>query len=129
MNVQRIRKIVVLLSESRMEVLNESKKTRGEPARKDSPHFPSDLTHAHKKLPGGFEVAWDVVGNRRHPTKFPDDDKIPHAAKAEIAQLLKVNVSVLESYRAFDSIEGEEVFIITEKPLAVQLTERLRSLS
>ncbi len=110
-----IKKIVVLVSKQQIDMINESRKTRGEPARKDSPHFPGDILHAHKKLPGGYEVAWDREHNRRHPNKFPADDKIPKAAKIEIAKLLKIDPNLLESFQGFDEIEGEDVFIVREK--------------
>lgn len=123
-----IKKIIVLISQKKLEILNESRRTKGALARKDAPHFDGDLYHAHKKLPSGFEVAWDTLGNRRHPNKFPADNKIPSAAKAEIAKMLGIATSKLEAYQGFDEIEGQEVYILTEKPLAVQALEKLDEL-
>lgn len=125
MSKKSIQKIIVLLNKNRINILNESRRTRGEPARKDSPHVPGDLIHAHKKLSGGYEIAWDIEGNRKHPNKFPADNKIPHTAKAEIARLLKVDPNVLEAYQGYDVVEGEEVFIISEKKLANRVLEKV----
>lgn len=84
-------------------------------ARRDQPHFHGDEYHGHSKLSGGEEVAWAITGSRKHPNKFPADDKIPADAKAAVAKVLGVDVSTLEAYIGFDGVEGKDVFIIQER--------------
>lgn len=82
-------------------------------ARRDPPHFQGDEYHAHAEVPGGFEVAWGRSGARRHPNKFPAD--IPSDAKAAVAKVLDVDVSLLETYKVRDEVLDEDVFLIEVK--------------
>jgi len=77
---------------------------------KDPPHTGRDEYHAHCKL-GGFEVAWTTSGKRKHPNKFPADNKIPINVKTAIADILKIDIAMLECYKA--SHKKEEVYIVT----------------
>lgn len=83
-------------------------------AYKDQPHFHGDEYHGHCELPGGKEVSWTMTGKRRHPNKFPADDKIPKDAKLAVAKVLGVDPNILETYWGYDEIEGKNVFIIQE---------------
>lgn len=112
-------KIIILVSKAKLIslVLNESTRTTvGQfTARRDPPHFIGDEYHGHCKLPGGKEVSWTITGSRRHPNKFPADNKIPADAKAAVAKVLNVAPSILETFIAFDEIENENVFVIQER--------------
>ena len=61
-------------------------------AYKDQPHFYGDEYHGPCELPGGKEVSWTMTGKRKHPNKFPADDKIPKDAKDYLT-------------RAYDNVE------------------------
>lgn len=82
-------------------------------ARRDKPHFQGDEYHAHADVPGGFEVGWGRSGARRHPKKFPAE--VPHDAKAAVAKVLGVDVSILECYKVRDEIIQEDVYLIEVK--------------
>ena len=79
-------------------------------ARRDPPHFQGDEYHGHAKVPGGYEVAWGVSGARRHVGKFPS--QIPNDAKQAVADVLGVDVSLLEVFKVRDSAIGEDVFLV-----------------
>lgn len=79
-------------------------------ARRDQPHFQGDEYHGHAEIPGGYEVSWGVSGARRHPSKFPA--VIPRDAKQAVADVLKVDVATLESFKIVDESINEEVFLI-----------------
>ena len=78
--------------------------------RKDPPHTGGDEYHAHCKL-GGYEVCWTTTGKRRHPNKFPADNKIPIDVKNGIADILGVKTSMLECYQMKIS-EEDEVYLV-----------------
>lgn len=97
---------------SQQERLDEATRTKvgNYTARRDPPHFQGDEYHAHAEVPGGFEVAWGRSGARRHPNKFPAE--IPHDAKAAVAKVLGVDVSLLEAYKVRDELLQEDVYLI-----------------
>jgi len=72
---------------------------------KDPPHTGGDDYHAHCQF-GGYEVCWTSSGKRRHPNKFPADEKIPIDVKKAIADVLGIEVGMLECYQA-SSNKGE----------------------
>lgn len=78
-------------------------------ARRDPPHFQGDEYHAHVDIPGGYEVAWGKSGVRRHPSKFPTN--VPKDAKVAVAKVLGINVNLLEAYKVYDEIIGENVLL------------------
>jgi hypothetical protein len=82
-------------------------------ARRDPPHFQGDEYHGHAEVPGGYEVAWGRSGTRRHPNKFPAE--VPHDAKAAVAKVLGVDVSILECYKVRDDTIQEDVYLIEVK--------------
>jgi hypothetical protein len=100
------------MEQERLELITEaSTATVGRfTARRDPPHFQGDEYHAHSKVPGGFEVAWGRSGVRRHPNKFPAE--IPNDAKEAVAKVLGVSKELLETFRFFDDVVGEEVLLI-----------------
>ena len=109
----KIKKLLVEVSpELQRQVIDEAtRKAVGNfTARRDPPHFQGDEYHAHADVPGGYEVAWSISGKRRHETKFPTH--IPNDAKQAVADVLGVDVSVLETYVAFDSVADENVYLI-----------------
>jgi hypothetical protein len=70
-------------------------------ARKDSPHFQGDDYHAH--VPDGkYEYSWCQDGSRKHPRKFKEP--VPKKAKAAAAQVLNIDVSMLEKIDDADMI-------------------------
>jgi hypothetical protein len=78
---------------------------------KDPPHTGGDEYHAHCKL-GGYEVCWTPSGKRRHPNKFPADNKIPYNVKKAIADILGIKPEILECYQTIDESE-ENMYLIT----------------
>lgn len=106
------RKILIVLDDPETQVLNEA--TRATvglfTARRDHPHFQGDEYHGHADVPGGYEVAWTVSGARRHENKFPA--QIPNDARLAVAKVLGVDAAILESYRWFDDILQETVYLI-----------------
>jgi hypothetical protein len=82
-------------------------------ARRDPPHFVGDEYHAHVDVPGGFEVAWNVSGSRRHPTKFPAS--VPSDAKSAVAKVLRVSEDLLEAYWVADPKTAEWVLLLEYK--------------
>lgn len=96
-------------------------------ARRDMPHFQGGEIHAHCPLPGGREASWTLSGKRVHPNKFPADGKIPKDAKAAVAKVLNVDVSLLEAFVAFDPVEGGEVFVLTKRSGVKRLVDALLS--
>jgi hypothetical protein len=77
------------------------------------PHFSGGEVHGHSALPGGSELSWTITGQRLHTNKFPADHKIPKDAKAAVAQVLGVDVSLLEAVQSDQT--GEDDFIIAPK--------------
>lgn len=115
-------KITKILVEVPGQILNESidkieeatKKTVGNyVARRDPPHFQGDEYHAHATISSGYEVGWGISGTRRHPNKFPLH--IPNDAKQAIADVLGVDVSILEGYIIHDNTLDEDMFLIEVK--------------
>jgi len=99
-------------------------------ARRDQPHFQGDEIHAHCELPGGKELSWTITGKRRHPKKFPADNKFPRDAKAAIADLLGVDPNILEAYEGFDEVEREDVFILERRKMArSEIEQEIRNLN
>lgn len=108
----RPNKILIVLDDPETQVLNEAtRKTVGNfTARRDAPHFQGDEYHAHADVPGGYEVAWSKSGARRHENKFPA--QIPNDALLAVAKVLGVDPSILESFKWFDTVLNEEVFLV-----------------
>ncbi len=84
-------------------------------ARRDPPHFQGDEYHGHSDIPGGYEVSWNISGQRRHPNKFPANIPIPHDLKAAVAKVLGVNPNIREWYLFFDETIGEDVLLVEVK--------------
>lgn len=76
---------------------------------KDGPHFPADKKHAHAKLPGGCEIAWDIACQRKHPNKFPA--VVPKRYKTAVAKALNVDETMLECSLVHN---GSEEYILIE---------------
>jgi len=119
MKNEKIIKVVAIVSRAKMLLLRIDEATQAKvgqfTARRDKPSYHGDEYHGHCKLPGGREVSWTISGKRRHPKKFPADDKIPSDAKAAVANVLNVSPDILEIYQGYDKIEGQEVYILQER--------------
>jgi hypothetical protein len=98
-------KILIELSKSKS--LLES----GYLVRRDGPHFPGDVPHAHCELSGGYEVAYDTLGRKRHPNKFPHS--VPKGVKIEIAKKLKIDINKLQEFIIFNK-NGEFTYLLQE---------------
>jgi len=97
-------------------VINEgrfTKKVGKIPVHKDSPHFSGGEYHGHVNMPSGKQVTYTITGKRLHPNKFPKH--VPQNVKNAIAQVLKVDSDLLESYEAYDEIEETTVLLIEFK--------------
>ncbi len=132
----RKRKIIVYIPESRFKeiglvpVEEAKQETVGRyTAYRHAPHYQGGEYHGVCELPGGYEISYTMTGHRRHPNKFPTDDKIPKDAKMAIAKVLGVSADVFESYVAYDEIEREDVILLRLKSKAVLLIERCNSLT
>ena len=99
------------------------------PVQKDSPHFDGGEYHGHVNLPGGKQISYTVSGKRLHPNKFPK--KVPEYVKNAIAQVLKVDPNLLESYEVYDETEKSKVILIefkqTEAEKLITILERAYS--
>jgi hypothetical protein len=84
-------------------------------ARKDTPHNPGQEYHAHADVGKGREVAWTVTGARQHPSKFPADDRIPRDAKQAVADVLGVDVSLLEAFTTSEAVDNVGPFYLRKK--------------
>jgi len=127
-------RVIVCLSPTndlRSRIDEATRKTVGRyTARRDQPHFQGDEIHAHCELPGGKELSWTITGKRRHPKKFPADNKFPRDAKAAIADLLGVDPNILEAYEGFDEVEREDVFILERRKMArSEIEQEIRNLN
>jgi hypothetical protein len=114
-NFLAIRRIRVEVSprfaESWVLLTEATRKTVGNyTARRDPPHFQGDEYHAHAKVGGGYEIAWGVSGARRHEHKFPQ--VIPRDAKQAIANVLGVDVNILETFVVHGEGENADIFLV-----------------
>ena len=111
--------VVAVVSRTKMLLLKIDEATKAtvgrHTARRDKPSFQGDEYHGHCDLSGGYEVSWTISGNRRHPNKFPADDKIPADAKAAVAKVLGVDPNILEVYYGYDEVERGGVYILQER--------------
>ncbi len=99
-------------------IINEGRFTKNIgkiPVHKDSPHFNGGEYHGHVDMPSGKQVTYTISGKRLHPNKFPT--QIPQNAKDAIAQVLKVDPNIFESYEAYDEIEKTTVFLLEFKQM------------
>ena len=62
---------------------------------------------------GDYEVAWGISGVRRYPNKFPA--AIPNDARQAVANVLGIDVSILECYKIHDPDINEDIFLIEVK--------------
>lgn len=122
MKVDKVIRVIAKVSHAEMlqlkiTALLESKleKIGKHTVRRDAPHFQGDEYHGHCKLPDGNELSWTISGKRRHPNKFPADNKIPSDAKLAVAKVLGVEPNKLEAYFGYDHVEGKNVFILQEQ--------------
>ena len=79
-------------------------------AYKHQPHFQGGEYHGHSDTEGGRQVSWTMSGKRLHPNKFPTE--IPNDARIAVAKVLGVPAKKLESYIAYDEVEGKEVLLL-----------------
>jgi hypothetical protein len=122
-------RIIVELSDhdaTHRELLESAKKSVGRyTAHRHPSHTGGIEIHGHCQIAGGNEVSWTVSGKRHHPKKFPADNKIPKDAKAAVADVLGVNVDLLESFITCDEEEKREVYILKKKSYSQMVNDIL----